>query len=147
MATTLLSSVSIQLHPSLTISVEGQTSIYLLSQRWEEIGRSIQAPIRINHKEVSRHQAILVRVQGGYQIIDGDGTGRSSSNGTYVNGQRINTHLLKSGDVIHFGSNVVKAIYQDEAHAFRSNPTEIQTPHFEDDVTTELILLQADDQA
>jgi pSer/pThr/pTyr-binding forkhead associated (FHA) protein len=39
-------------------------------------------------------------------VIDGNRKGESSTNGVFVNGNRIATHYLKSGDVIHFGPEV-----------------------------------------
>jgi pSer/pThr/pTyr-binding forkhead associated (FHA) protein len=43
--------------------------------------------------------------------LDGDLVGRPSTNGLLINGQKLTTHQLKSGDVITFGPDA-KATYK-----------------------------------
>lgn len=140
MATT----TTVQLQPVLKIMIDGKVTVYPLDQSRYEIGRSIQCSIRINHKKVSRLQATLVRDQHGhYQIQDGDGLGTESSNGTYVNGTRIKHRVLQIGDVIHLGSNIVKALFNYEQPETPEIP-EIDSLPVDDEVSTELIFFQLD---
>ncbi len=105
----------IQLNPVLKVIIDDRTTVYCLEQSRYPIGRSIQCSIRLYHREVSRWQATLIREpQGGYQLVDGDGVGTTSSNGTYVNGQLIHQRVLQFGDVIQFGSSAVTAYYYQE---------------------------------
>jgi len=71
------------------------------------IGRHPRCSLILDQKVVSRHHATIVwvknkgdRSQGSYLIIDGDGKGKRSRNGVYVNGKKISTHQLVCGDVI-----------------------------------------------
>jgi predicted component of type VI protein secretion system len=66
------------------------------------LGRDIVNEIIVNDPEISRKHARFVRVGGGYQLED-----LGSTNGTYVNGQRLmGPHQLESGELIMFGENV-----------------------------------------
>lgn len=81
------------------------------------IGRHPQCSLTIEKKVVSRHHATIVwvknqnrRSQGSYWLIDGDGRGKKSRNGVYVNGRRISKHQLTCGDVISIDADS-KIIY------------------------------------
>jgi hypothetical protein len=66
------------------------------------LGRDISNDIVINDAEVSRHHARLYRQAGGFVLED---TG--STNGTFVNGQRLmGPHLLRPGEMILLGENI-----------------------------------------
>ena len=66
------------------------------------IGRDIHNDIVINDAEVSRHHARLVAQGGGYVLED-----MGSTNGTFVNGQRLmGPHMLRLGEEISLGENV-----------------------------------------
>jgi pSer/pThr/pTyr-binding forkhead associated (FHA) protein len=66
------------------------------------IGRDIANDIVINDAEVSRKHARMILEGGRYKIEDLD-----STNGTYIDGQRlIGPHLLAIGEIIMFGDNV-----------------------------------------
>ncbi len=86
---------------------------YVLRDDAYAVGRDNTNAIRINNRFVSRRHAYLVRVPNQatrsgftYCLIDGNRKGRSSTNGVYVNGDRVATHYLKSGDVLHFGPEI-----------------------------------------
>ncbi len=67
------------------------------------IGRDISNQIPINDAEVSRKHVRLTLKNNGYVIED-----LGSTNGTFVNGQRISGAVqLKAGDLVAFGENVV----------------------------------------
>jgi hypothetical protein len=67
------------------------------------IGRDVSNDIVINDAEVSRHHSRLTRQVGGYMLED-----LSSTNGTFVNGQRlIGPRPLSRGDNVGLGETVV----------------------------------------
>jgi hypothetical protein len=67
-----------------------------------KIGRDPGNDISIKDPEISRVHARLLAQAGGYVIED-----LGSTNGTFVNGQRlIGPHLLKPGEMVLFAENV-----------------------------------------
>ncbi len=62
------------------------------------LGRSPDNTVILNHPQVSAHHARLEMVQGGYRIVD-----LRSTNGVYVNAQRMSNQLLKPGDEVRIG--------------------------------------------
>lgn len=76
--------------------------VFDLEPRELTIGRDITNDIVINDAEVSRKHARLIPQSGGFVLED---TG--STNGTFVNGQRLmGPHLLRPSELILFGENV-----------------------------------------
>jgi predicted component of type VI protein secretion system len=75
------------------------------------IGREASNAISINDAEVSRKHAQLV-FQGGKYIL----TDLGSTNGTFVNGQRLTgQHVLQPGEVISLGEQI-SLLYEAVAH-------------------------------
>jgi len=72
------------------------------------IGReSAICEIVLENPKVSRLHAEVVSIDGKVMLID-----RNSSNGTYVNDQKIDKRYLKDGDIIYFGGrNAVAVAY------------------------------------
>ncbi|TVP55267.1 MAG: EAL domain-containing protein [Nodularia sp. (in: Bacteria)] len=81
------------------------------------LGRHRENSIVLRSRSVSRQHAILLRVtipetdQYSFWIIDGNFTGRGSTNGLLVNGNKCFSHNLKHGDVIIFGDHQAQAKY------------------------------------
>ena len=76
--------------------------VFDLDRNEISIGRDISNEIVINDAEVSRRHARLVAQAGGYVIED-----QGSTNGTFVNGQRLmGPHMLRPGELILLGENV-----------------------------------------
>src|SRR5947209_9212272 len=76
--------------------------IYELNKDIITLGRDITNDIVINDPEVSRHHTRMTRGGGGYTIED-----LGSTNGTFVNGQRLTgARPLAGGDVIGLGETV-----------------------------------------
>ena len=67
------------------------------------IGRSDQCTVCVNSDLVSRRHAVVNRVLGRYILVD-----LKSTNGTFVNDQRIDRHELKDGDLLRTGKTVLK---------------------------------------
>ena len=93
----------------------GQHEIGLENDHYT-IGRDPKNDICLKSQFASRHHAVLRRINGEpgsytYMICDGNLAGKSSTNGLLVNGQKQQSHLLKTGDLIVFGPHV-RATYQ-----------------------------------
>ena len=70
------------------------------------IGReSAICEIVLENPKVSRLHAEVVLIDGKVMLID-----RNSSNGTYVNDQKIDRRYLRDGDIIHFGGRNAVAV-------------------------------------
>ena len=63
-----------------------------------KIGRSRACQIRIAGDRISRDHAQIEPADGGFVLSD-----LKSSNGTFVNGERISEKLLKPGDEVRIG--------------------------------------------
>jgi diguanylate cyclase (GGDEF)-like protein len=68
-----------------------------------EIGRSPEATITIDSELVSRRHATVMRIAGKFIVSD-----LKSTNGTFVNGEKVGTHALQDGDKIRIGKTVIK---------------------------------------
>lgn len=67
------------------------------------IGRSEQCTVCVNSDLVSRRHAVINRILGHYIVVD-----LKSTNGTFVNDQRIERADLKDGDLLRTGKTVLK---------------------------------------
>ena len=66
------------------------------------VGRDATNPIRLHDVEVSRRHAQVVQAEGLFRLVD-----LGSSNGTFVNEQPIDEHLLTSGDRVQVGRTLL----------------------------------------
>jgi pSer/pThr/pTyr-binding forkhead associated (FHA) protein len=91
--------------PGRYIEVQGpeQTLLIALAGEVLHVGRGLSAELRLDESSVSRRHAILVPRPSGARILDD-----RSSNGTYVNGRRIQQADLSNGDVIVLGRVVLR---------------------------------------
>ncbi len=92
--------------------------IVTLEEPTYSIGRESSNDIVIYDRVVSRYHATLIRIKPSpknesysYRILDGDLESKRSTNGLIINGQRIESHDLKHGDVIVFGSQSKASYY------------------------------------
>jgi len=67
------------------------------------IGRSEQCTVCVNSDMVSRRHAVINRILGHYIVVD-----LKSTNGTFINDQRIERAELKDGDLLRTGKTVLK---------------------------------------
>jgi len=90
-------------------------SVQLESRKEWMIGRATESDIVFQEASISRQHCRLVQLKDErWQIID-----LGSSNGSWINGERIKEQVLEGGDKIQVGSNtVLKFVFQDE---FESN--------------------------
>jgi pSer/pThr/pTyr-binding forkhead associated (FHA) protein len=97
---------------SLVLSFNGEmVQEYEITKPRISIGRRPHHDIAIDNLAVSGDHAALVRV--GNQLILEDG---GSTNGTKVNGQTVEKHPLKNGDVIEIGKYHLKYFEGKTAH-------------------------------
>ena len=61
-----------------------------------EIGRSTEADYTIYSSRVSKRHAVILWQDGSYCVRD-----HGTTNGTFVNGERIEETLLTNGDILH----------------------------------------------
>ncbi len=89
--------------PSLfVIRGSDQGTRYELEEAILRLGRDKSSTIHIHDTEVSRNHAELRRTHRDYTVSD-----LNSSNGTFVNGKRIEQHVLVSGDQVQVGATLM----------------------------------------
>jgi hypothetical protein len=77
---------------------EGTTHLIPLDAKIIHIGRASAADLRVEHAQVSRRHAIIVRYGRHVRVLDD-----RSSAGTFVNGLRVIATDLENGDVVRIG--------------------------------------------
>jgi diguanylate cyclase (GGDEF)-like protein len=84
--------------------ISGQLSgkLCYLENRETVIGRATECDISINDSRISRHH-LRISIEGKQAVIEDMG----STNGTFVNGERITKHLLQNGDQVHISSDTL----------------------------------------
>ena len=94
----------------LTVTCNNQTKAYALPEQGVKIGRDPgQCQLTLQDPDVSSLHAFMCCKNGAWMLQD-----LGSTNGTYVNGDRITTVGLKSGDHIKFGESVSAKIEIEE---------------------------------
>jgi Inner membrane component of T3SS, cytoplasmic domain len=88
------------LAPGRYLEVQGVSEALLvrLEREVTRIGRGLAADVRLDDNSVSRRHAMLVCDDSGARILDD-----RSSNGTLLNGERVDQAALRSGDVLLLG--------------------------------------------
>jgi signal transduction histidine kinase len=79
-----------------------QGSRFELTEPIIRVGRDPSSTVQLHDTEVSRQHAEIRRVEADYAVSD-----LNSSNGTFVNGQRVRHHRLSSGDQLQLGSTLM----------------------------------------
>lgn len=95
------------INSGLYIEIQGprQTLRIPLGEEIIHIGRGLGCDLHLDDSSVSRRHAVLVPRPGGQRILDD-----RSSNGTFVNGQRVEQADLHDGDVIALGRVVLRYV-------------------------------------
>ena len=79
---------------------DGNEFIFDLVEPRLSLGRHSRNEIAIDNPELSEFHAELLRLpDGGYEVVD-----LTSSNGTFVNGSRVERATLRTGDSVRFGA-------------------------------------------
>jgi pSer/pThr/pTyr-binding forkhead associated (FHA) protein len=96
---------SLPQQPGRYVEVQGtdRTLMIPLGDETVRVGRGLGADLRLDESSVSRRHAILVSSAEGTRILDD-----RSSNGTIVNGRRVQQADLASGDVVVIGRVVLR---------------------------------------
>lgn len=95
----------------LSLTIKNGTlagKVFELTEGNLTIGRSQNCGLQFDpfiEKIVSTQHAYIEKKQDGFYLTD-----FNSTNGTYLNGQKINTVKLKSGDTVQFGKNGIEAV-------------------------------------
>jgi len=87
----------------LEVQGAGRTLLIPVGSDVVHIGRGLAADLRLDESSVSRRHAILVPRVSGARVLDD-----RSSNGTFVNGRRVQQADLSDGDVIVVGRVVLR---------------------------------------
>jgi hypothetical protein len=82
----------------LELQGASETLLVRLERAVTRIGRGLAADVRLDDNSVSRRHAMLVLDESGARILDD-----RSSNGTMLNGARVDQAPLQSGDVLMLG--------------------------------------------
>jgi pSer/pThr/pTyr-binding forkhead associated (FHA) protein len=82
------------------VADDGET--FALGDDVTHLGRGIAADVRLDDHTVSARHAIIVARPGGVRILDD-----RSTNGTVVNGRRVDEAELRDGDVLVLGRVVL----------------------------------------
>jgi predicted component of type VI protein secretion system len=90
----------------LEVQGTGETLLVPLVRGVTHIGRGLVADLRLDENSVSRRHAMLVHDENGTRILDD-----RSSNGTFVNGQRVEQADLKHGDVLLLGRVTLRYLH------------------------------------
>jgi hypothetical protein len=93
--------------PGRYLEVQGSDRTLLIPLEGEmlRIGRGLAADLRLDENSVSRRHAIVVTMPEGARILDD-----RSSNGTIVNGERVQQADLSHGDEIALGRVTLRYI-------------------------------------
>jgi pSer/pThr/pTyr-binding forkhead associated (FHA) protein len=83
------------------------------------LGRTDDNDIIVEHRSISRNHAKFVRQGDRVQVLD-----LKSSNGTLVNGEEVDQHTLRSGDVIELGRVQLRFVPIGERFALSADEVE-----------------------
>ncbi|MGB3985373.1 MAG: DUF3662 and FHA domain-containing protein [Limnochordia bacterium] len=88
--------------PVLVIQGKEPQSAYRISSGRQSIGRSLKCDLVIDDPSASRIHAWLEPIDGKWRLID-----NNSTNGTFINEQRIDERVLDDGDQIRIGTIIM----------------------------------------
>jgi chromosome segregation ATPase len=84
----------------MLVRTHGETGIVQLLGRRTTIGRTPDNDIRIDAEFISRHHAVVL-LYGSKTVVED----LNSTNGTYVNAERVSRRALKEGDIVTLGKS------------------------------------------
>lgn len=83
----------------LIVSEGGRDRVHELCDARTIVGRGADADLHLREEGVSPAHCEVTRIDGGFKVVD-----LETAEGTKVNGQFVNHHVLKNGDTIQVGS-------------------------------------------
>ena len=106
-----------------------QGTRFELDQPVVGIGRDSSNVVKLHDTEISRRHAEIIRADDSYTVVD-----LESSNGTFVNGQRISQHRLDSGDHLQIGKTLILfTCPSDESHGSAAEQIDISLDQDDDE--------------
>ena len=97
----------LQIHP-----VDLDSGLITLGEEPFVVGREPTSNLVVSERAVSRHHAQFEKTESGFGVKD-----LGSTNGTWVNGERVSSAKLSSGDRIRIGGRIFKFIATDQLEA------------------------------
>jgi transcriptional regulator with GAF, ATPase, and Fis domain len=97
------------------------------------VGRDPAGTIFIDHKSVSRRHCVFSKKGFSFQVSD-----TRSRNGTFVNGERVEDHLLDHGDQIMVGIAKFVFLVRDEDHASLLSEVHVVEDTFDPSTSVEI---------
>jgi septal ring factor EnvC (AmiA/AmiB activator) len=94
----------------MLVRTQGDTGIVQLLGRRTTVGRTPDNDIHLNEEFISRHHAVLL-LSGASTVLED----LNSTNGSYVNGERINRRTLKEGDLVTLGKTEFRFVVKKPA--------------------------------
>ena len=90
--------------PILTVAEGPQKGrVFFIPAGRTVMGRDPTCQLRLDDTRISRNHAEVVRLNADCELVD-----LQSTNGTLVNGERVNHHTLADGDVIQVGGSTLR---------------------------------------
>jgi len=105
-----------------------------ISSKIVRIGRDNNNDLQLHDSEVSRFHAELQPVGDGFKVVD-----LGSSNGTFLNGDRITSAAVSSGDRVQLGKTHI--VIKDHGTADASGRSGVV--HFDDNTDVESLILES----
>ena len=97
----------LQIHP-----IDLESGLLTFGEEPFIVGRDSECDLTVCEQAVSRQHAKFVRTADGFTVTD-----LNSTNGTWVNGIKIKTQALQSGNRVRIGGRIFKFIATDELEA------------------------------
>jgi pSer/pThr/pTyr-binding forkhead associated (FHA) protein len=85
---------------------------FVLETEFAYIGREVDNTVVIDDAKLSRYHFCVAQAPEGYEVID-----NQSTNGTYLNGERLDRAILQNGDEIQVGNSLIRVEIQGAAQA------------------------------
>ena len=96
--------------------VDDELKVFYLTKEKVVIGKLPENDIELNDNTVSRQHCQLQRVEKGYKLTD-----IKSTNGCYINGQRVQTKALEIGDKITVGRTIISFLTVSKEENYRDS--------------------------